>query len=96
MRGWSGLHLLRRRSLEDRPFLVHRLNYVDDFGNITNYVRTYVVDGERGHLVLSYPNGLPEHPMPYWCESWTGLEYVFAMGCAQAGELRLAEDASSP
>jgi uncharacterized protein (DUF608 family) len=71
---------------------VHRLNYVDDFANLTNYVRTYVVDGERGHMVLSYPNGLPEHPMPYWCESWTGLEYVFAMGCAQAGELRLAED----
>jgi hypothetical protein len=74
---------------------IHRLNYVDDFGDLTNYMRTYTVAGERGHMVLSYPNGLPEHPMPYWCEAWTGLEYVFAMGCAQAGELELAEDVAA-
>ena len=55
-------------------------------------MRTYAVKGERGHIVLSYPNGLPEHPMPYWCEAWTGLEYVYAIGLAQAGLVDLAED----
>jgi uncharacterized protein (DUF608 family) len=71
---------------------VHRLNYVADLGEWTNYMRTYAVHGERGHIVVSYPKGLPAHPMPYWCEVWTGLEYVFALGLAQQGEAALAED----
>jgi len=71
---------------------IHRLNYVEDFGDWTNYMRTYAVHGERGHIVLSYPNGLPEHPMPYWPEAWTGLEYVYAMGLAQQGRTDLALD----
>jgi non-lysosomal glucosylceramidase len=71
---------------------IHRLNYVADFGDWTNYMRTYAVRGERGHIVLSYPNGLPEHPMPYWPEAWTGLEYVYAIGLAQQGDRALAED----
>ena len=64
---------------------IHRLNYVEDFGEWTNYMRTYAVQGERGHIVLSYPKGLPEHPMPYWSEVWTGLEYVYALGPYPAG-----------
>jgi uncharacterized protein (DUF608 family) len=71
---------------------IHRLNYVADFGHWTNYVRTYAVHGERGHIVLSYPSGLPEHPAPYWCEAWTGLEYVYATGLALHGEAALADD----
>jgi uncharacterized protein (DUF608 family) len=72
---------------------IGRLNYVPDFGDWTTYVRSYAVRGERGHIVLSYPNGLPEHPAPYWSEAWTGVEYVYAMGLAQHGETALAEDA---
>jgi uncharacterized protein (DUF608 family) len=71
---------------------VHRLNFVEDFGDWSNCMRTYAVHGERGHIVLSYPNGLPEHPMPYWSEVWTGLEYVYALGLVQQGETALAED----
>ena len=71
---------------------IHRLNYVEDFGDWTNCMRTYAVRGERGHIVLSYPNGLPEHPMPYWSEVWTGLEYVYALGLVQQGETASAED----
>ncbi len=71
---------------------LHQLNYVPDFGDWTNYMRTYAVHGERGHIVESYPDGLPEHPMPYWPEAWTGLEYVYAMGLIQQGRLELAED----
>jgi beta-glucosidase 2, glycosyl-hydrolase family 116 N-term/Glycosyl-hydrolase family 116, catalytic region len=71
---------------------IHELNYVPDFGNWTNYVRTYAVHGERGHVVESYPAGLPEHPMPYWSEVWTGLEYVYALGLVQHGRADLAED----
>lgn len=71
---------------------VHELNYVGDFGNWTNYMRTYAGRGERGHIVLAYPKELPEHPMPYWSEVWTGLEYVYAIGLVQAGHDELAED----
>ena len=74
---------------------IHDLNYVPDFGDWTNYMRTYAVKGERGHIVLSYPNGVPEHPMPYWCEAWTGLEYVYAIGLVQAG-LASGPKTSSP
>jgi non-lysosomal glucosylceramidase len=71
---------------------IHELNYIPDFGNWTNYMRTYAVHGERGHIVESYPHGLPEHPMPYWPEAWTGLEYVYAMGLIQQGRTEEAED----
>ncbi len=71
---------------------IHQLNYRADFGDWANCVRTYATAGERGHIVLSYPDGLPEHPMPYWSEVWTGLEYVYAIGLAQQGQLPLAED----
>ena len=64
---------------------------MEDFGEWTNYMRTYAVQGERGHIVLSYPKGLPEHPMPYWSEVWTGLEYVYARPFQQ-GETQLAQD----
>ena len=59
-------------------------------------MRTYAVKGERGHIVLSYPNGLPEHPMPYWCEVWTGLEYVYALGLVQAGRTTWPKTWSRP
>ena len=71
---------------------IHDLNYVADFGDWANCMRTYAVRGERGHLVESYPGGVPEHPMPYWSEVWTGLEYVYAIGLAQEGLTELAED----
>ena len=41
---------------------IHRLNYVPDFGDWTNYMRTYAVHGERGHIVMSYPNGPARAP----------------------------------
>jgi non-lysosomal glucosylceramidase len=71
---------------------IHRLNYIADFGTWTNYIRTYAVHGERGHIVESYPEGLPEHPMPYWSEVWTGLEYAYAIGLILDGQAELAED----
>jgi uncharacterized protein (DUF608 family) len=71
---------------------IHARNYFADFGTWTNYMRTYAVHGERGHLVMSYPKPLPEHPMPYWSEVWTGLEYVYAIGLIQRGQADLASD----
>lgn len=71
---------------------IHEFNYVADLGDQTNYMRTYAGRGEHGHIVLAYPKGLPEHPMPYWSEVWSGLEYVYAIALVQVGETELAED----
>ena len=91
--GLFGLpHVFKPENVKASLASIHHLNYVEDFGDWTNCMRTYGVRGERGHVVLSYPNGLPEHPMPYWSEVWTGLEYVYAIGLAQAGERERAED----
>jgi non-lysosomal glucosylceramidase len=70
---------------------IHRENHVADLGAWTNGMRTYGGRGETGHLVESYPLGLPRHPMPYWSEVWTGLEYVYAIGLIQAGRTAEAE-----
>lgn len=74
---------------------IRRLNYVPDFGAWTNVVRGYAGHGERGHIVVSYPNGVPEHPAPYWCETWTGAEYAYATSLAQHGAPGLADDVAA-
>jgi uncharacterized protein (DUF608 family) len=74
---------------------IHHFNYVHDFAEWTNSMRTYAVAGERGHVVLSYPRGLPDSPMPYWSEVWTGLEYAYALACSQEMRPELAVDVVS-
>lgn len=64
---------------------VHRLNYVARFADWTNYMRSFALGEDRGHIILAYPDGVPEHPMPYWCEVMTGYEYTYALALAQAG-----------
>ena len=70
---------------------IYRQNHVADLGAWSNGMRTYGGRGEEGYLVESYPGGLPPHPMPYWSEVWTGLEYVYAIGLIQAGRIEAAE-----
>lgn len=77
-----------RRSLES----VHRYNYVGRFSRWTNYMRPYVLGEDRGHVMVAYPRGVPEHPVPYWCEVMTGFEYTYALALVQAGLTALAED----
>jgi non-lysosomal glucosylceramidase len=66
---------------------------VPDFGDWTNCVRGYVTHGERGHITVSYPDGVPEHPAPYWSEVWTGAEYLYAAALALHGAPDRAQDA---
>ena len=71
---------------------IHRENRVDDLGAWANGMRTYGGRDEEGYLVESYPEGLPHHPMPYWSEVWSGLEYVYALGLIQAGRTEQAQE----
>jgi uncharacterized protein (DUF608 family) len=58
---------------------VYRHNYRTDFTHHVNCQRTYVLDGEAGLLVCSWPRGSrPRVPFPYSDEVFTGIEYQVA------------------
>ncbi|HUS13421.1 MAG TPA: GH116 family glycosyl-hydrolase, partial [Chloroflexia bacterium] len=58
---------------------VFRHNFRRDFRNHVNCQRTYVLNGESGLLLCSWPNGgRPRFPFVYSDEVWTGIEYQVA------------------
>jgi non-lysosomal glucosylceramidase len=70
---------------------IHRLNYVPRFSQWTNYMRSYGLGDDAGHRMVAYPDGVPEHPMPYWCEVMTGFEYTYALSLILASRQGDAE-----
>jgi uncharacterized protein (DUF608 family) len=64
---------------------IHRYNYVPRFARWTNPMRSYVLGDDDGHRMVAYPDGVPEHPMPYWTEVMTGFEYTYAIALVLAG-----------
>ncbi len=64
-------------------------NFLDDFRNHANCQRTYVLNGEAGLLLCTWPNGgRPKFPFPYSDEVWTGVEYHVAAELIYDGWLR--------
>jgi non-lysosomal glucosylceramidase len=57
-------------------------------GRFGPFAQAWPRPDSNGH----FQNGAPEHPMPYWSEVWSGLEYVFAIGLAQVGNTEAAVD----
>ena len=58
---------------------VFRHNFLTDFTNHENVQRTYVLNGEKGLLLCSWPHGgRPAFPFVYSDEVWTGIEYQVA------------------
>ena len=58
---------------------VVRHNFKRDFTNYVNMQRTYVLNGESGLTLCSWPDGgEPKFPFPYSDEVWTGFEYQVA------------------
>jgi uncharacterized protein (DUF608 family) len=58
---------------------VYRHNFVADFRGRANAQRTYVLDGESGLLLCTWPRGgRPRLPFVYCDEVWTGIEYQVA------------------
>lgn len=54
-------------------------NFRDGFENHSNCQRTYVLNGESGLLLCTWPNGgRPKFPFVYSDEVWTGIEYHVA------------------
>jgi non-lysosomal glucosylceramidase len=58
---------------------VFRWNFLKDFRGHSNAQRTYVLDGEAGLLLCTWPRGgRPRLPFVYSDEVWTGIEYQVA------------------
>jgi non-lysosomal glucosylceramidase len=54
-------------------------NFRSGFENHSNCQRTYVLNGESGLLLCTWPNGgRPKFPFVYSDEVWTGIEYHVA------------------
>ncbi len=66
---------------------VMKNNYVEEFENVFNNMRSYVMDKESGLIMSSWPQGRLEVPFPYWAESMSGFEYTAAIGMLYEGQV---------
>jgi hypothetical protein len=64
---------------------IMRYNYLDNFSEHFNCMRSYVLGDEAALLMASYPHGRPDNPFPYFTEVMTGFEYTAAVGMIQEG-----------
>ena len=64
---------------------VWKYNFVPDFSRHFNNMRSFVMGGEAGLLMASWPRGKPEVPFPYYKEVMTGFEYAAATEMVYAG-----------
>lgn len=79
--GYLGDQTHIRTTLES----IMKYNYLDDFSNHFNNMRSYVIGHEAGLLMASWPKGRLEVPFPYFAESMTGFEYAAAVGMIYEG-----------
>ena len=79
--GYLGDEAHQRTTLES----IMKYNFLDDFSNHFNNMRSYVLGDEAGLLMASWPKGRLEVPFPYFNESMTGFEYTAAVGMLYEG-----------
>ena len=72
-------YLADRDHIEETMRSVMKYNYVEDFGELFNNMRSYVLSGESGLIMASWPKGRLEVPFPYFPEAMTGFEYCAAV-----------------
>ncbi|MEI8084973.1 MAG: GH116 family glycosyl-hydrolase [Paludibacter sp.] len=61
-------------------------NFVPDFSNHFNNMRSYAMGNEAGLLMASWPKGRLEVPFPYFPEVMTGFEYAAAVEMIYEGQ----------
>ena len=59
---------------------IMKYNFKSDFSRHFNNMRSYVIGGEAGLLMASWPKGRLKIPFPYFAEVMTGFEYCAAVG----------------
>jgi hypothetical protein len=65
---------------------IMKYNYLEDFSEHFNNMRSYVMGNESGLLMASWPKGRLKVPFPYFSESMTGFEYAAAVGMLYEGQ----------
>lgn len=72
-------NLLPADHLKKAVHSIYTHNFREDFSGHVNAQRTYVLNGDAGLLMCSWPNGgIPRFPFVYSDEVWTGVEYHVA------------------
>ncbi|CAF0848513.1 unnamed protein product [Didymodactylos carnosus] len=66
---------------------IMKYNYLDNFQNHFNNMRSFVLGNESGLLMASWPKGRLKVPFPYFSESMTGFEYTAATGMIYEGQI---------
>ena len=61
-------------------------NFMPDFSNHFNNMRSYAMGNEAGLLMASWPKGRLEVPFPYFPEVMTGFEYAAAVEMIYEGQ----------
>ncbi len=64
---------------------IMKYNFLPDFSNHFNNMRSYVLGDEAGLLMASWPKGRLKVPFPYFSEAMTGFEYTAAVGMLYEG-----------
>jgi uncharacterized protein (DUF608 family) len=81
-------YVLPREHVQKAVKSVFRWNFMKDSRWHTNAQRTYVLNGEPGLLLCTWPHGgRPRLPFVYSDEVWTGIEYQVAAHLIYEGHL---------
>jgi len=67
---------------------IHRYNYRSSLARHDSVQRVYALNDEAAVLICDYGHASrPKIPFPYYAESWTGIEYLYAAQLMFAGML---------
>ncbi|MFD1140285.1 GH116 family glycosyl-hydrolase [Larkinella insperata] len=79
-------YLAKPENIQKTLQSVMKYNYLDNFSDHFNNMRSYVMGDEAGLLMASWPKGRLKVPFPYFAESMTGFEYTAAVGMLYEGQ----------
>jgi hypothetical protein len=80
-------YLAKEENVKKALQTIMKYNYVEEFENVFNNMRSYVMDKESGLIMSSWPQGRLKIPFPYWAESMSGFEYTAAIGMLFEGQI---------
>jgi non-lysosomal glucosylceramidase len=79
-------YLIKKENVQTTLKTIMKYNFITRFDNIFNNMRSYVMGGESGLIMASWPKGRLKVPFPYFSESMSGFEYTAAIGMLYEGQ----------
>ncbi len=78
-------YLVKPENVRTTLSSIMKYNFLPDFSNHFNNMRSFVLGNEAGLLMASWPKGRLKIPFPYFSEAMTGFEYTAAVGMLYEG-----------